>query len=375
MRAAETVLFEIDSDVRNLLSTPNQLDLSATVGFAEDRGLPFHVEIDAVPLLILVEEVALGARIYEFLSIRKPGDIQNYLRIKPIAVCESVAALFAKDPRERFPRPALCGEGYLPFVKFDSAFRWSGDDTVPGDERWLLCRSQPHWGELFTSLLGHITNLQKRLRQSDDYLARTEIARIDAVNHGRDFLPETRRYCLAKRDVPDITKLPASFFEIIEDLIARDNVQSVSCPSSDYWLWRRLVEEQVHRSEKTGKKPQSIFHLSGSDGGVGLAPVEDWGGEVHIPYEGACMADLFIQPDWRYSFPESDTEGGKLSDILYPAGRGYGRDQCHYLLTQKDLGELQCAKRTSVGDGWVLYQSNAPYAPIRNTSEDNTEDA
>jgi hypothetical protein len=75
------------------------------------------------------------------------------------------------------------------------------------------------------------------------------------------------------------------------------------------------------------------------------------------------MADLFIKPDWRNTFPESDSAEGLLSDILFKPGQGYAKERCYYLLTKKDLGSLQCARRTVFGEKWILYESNSICEP------------
>lgn len=152
------------------------------------------------------------------------------------------------------------------------------------------------------------------------------------------------------------------FYERFEELIKRDTVQSVSCPLKDERLWSLLVREQLRRTQLTGCAPQDAFTLSGPDDGLDALPIAAWGGTVHIPYEGACGADLFILPDWRVVFPEADERGGTLSDVLYPnGGWAPGGEICHYILGRRDLGELQCAARKDWGDGWILYESNRPY--------------
>ena len=100
---------------------------------------------------------------------------------------------------------------------------------------------------------------------------------------------------------------------------------------------------------------------------MGWVPYDDWGGMVHIPYEGYCGADLFIKPKWRNTFPAADKTGGSLSDIIFYVGEDYEYGySCHYLLTNDDLGELNCASRQVVGDGWILYESNRLYRPNTN---------
>lgn len=114
--------------------------------------------------------------------------------------------------------------------------------------------------------------------------------------------------CLLDDDHPAIfnngcaqEELPDSVIKLIGELIKRDNVQSVSCPFNNSKVWRLLVAEQTRRAQQTGKSQQEAFTLAGPDGGFGFDPRE-WGGEVHVPYEGA--------------WPQSKTSMAKLKIIL-----------------------------------------------------------
>lgn len=146
--------------------------------------------------------------------------------------------------------------------------------------------------------------------------------------------------------------IPKPVIDVILDLIQRDDVHSVSCPFDDFALWRKLIETQVLRAKATGRPLQQAFGLCGPDSGLPNIPVDDWGGEVHIPYEGACGADLFILPSWHRFFPEKVRDGGKL--------RWAVSKPCHHVLLSGDYGELACATRQVIGE-WTLYTSTAPY--------------
>jgi hypothetical protein len=76
------------------------------------------------------------------------------------------------------------------------------------------------------------------------------------------------------------------------------------------------------------------------------------------------MADLLIQPSYRRANLENDAEDGQLVTLFQSWGYSVKRGWiCHYVLTPEDLGELACAHRTEVGDGWVLYESKQQYIP------------
>lgn len=144
-------------------------------------------------------------------------------------------------------------------------------------------------------------------------------------------------------------ELPESVITLIGELIKRDNVQSVSFPFNNSKVWHLLVAEQIHRAKQTGTPLQQAFTLAGPDSGLGFDP-KDCGGKIHIPYEGACTADLFVAPKWRNLIREANS--ATLSTSY------------HYLLVQRDLGELHCATRHDIGGGWVLYESTRPYVKV-----------
>jgi len=157
-------------------------------------------------------------------------------------------------------------------------------------------------------------------------------------------------------------------------LAKQPDIHSVACYFDDFNLWEELLKEQVRRAEATGLDPQDALYLCGPDTGVrgitcepGLddecfAPIPDehgrfapdqWGGKMHIPYEGITGADLFVLPHWHNAFPESLRKpGAKLRYLV--------RKPCNYVLTNRNFGEFECATRTRVAQCW-LYKSNGRY--------------
>lgn len=220
--------------------------------------------------------------------------------------------------------------------------------------------------EYFDAWLKQDTS-QQWLRDSyDEFVATLQGTKAVIPDALKGLLDVDDDYPVYGTGQPD-EELPGQVITLIGELIKRDNVQSVSCPFSNSKIWRLLVKEQARRAELTGLPKQEAFNLAGPDGGFGFDPRE-WGGEVHVPYMGACIRDLFVVPEWRNLFPEEGAAQGNDATLLdylgawvYPP---YG-DHCHYLLVQRDLGELSCAYRHVVGDGWILYESNRPYVKSR----------
>ena len=314
----------------------------------------FIVELDARPLAVLIDEASLGERVYEFMSIARPGDIINYLYLTFIDIDEELVSYVYKAiqrPTQNSGVPETFAG--MPFTLFDGCFYLQGDDTRPFAAQWIVHREQSYWNLKLDNLLLLVKKIQGRLQQTHDSLVQHEIHLMGMKKHRRDYWAKTYRTPSLEAN-PRQSTTPQPLFDLISELIKGDKVSSVSCPLTDYALWRVLVAEQVKRSQATGLPPQEAFCLGGPDSGLDFKAA-DWGGEIHIPYEGALDGDLFIKPAWHNFDLEAARKSGRLS-------AGFFGRKCHYLLTKEDYGDLECASRIVVG-AWVLYESKATYIP------------
>ncbi len=170
--------------------------------------------------------------------------------------------------------------------------------------------------------------------------------------------------------------LPDELRELILAMARRDDVHSVSCQFYDFQLWEGLLSEQIKRARQMGRQPSDAFFLCGPDSGIfGVAkhypgmdeiPQDEWfkgdtleekmSGDIHIPLEGVCGADLFVYPSWRKIYPEAWRKAGAELDWAT------AKKPCNHLLIEKDLGDTKCATRTGpISGNWWLYSSKAPY--------------
>lgn len=315
---------------------PQSFNLDPSRRRGNKGAYPFTLGIDVKALDILLESAWRGYRVYELMSLRRPGDVLQYYRVRLVDVNQDVQNRVDEHLRDSWSRDKV-DPTVFSLPEFDRLFSRDGDDMPPDAECWLRFMSSPFWRERMTNLFGLVMDCQQQLRNRGDYLVQHELDRITQGTHWRDFVSDLPRHTDEIDCPPAKTGLSPALFHLIEDLISRETVQSVSCPLTDYALWRLLVEQQVRRAELSGKPPQEAFNLSGPDSGLPFVVAEDWGGKVHIPYEGACTGDIFIKPGWRkFSFDSM-------------------KSTCRFLLTQEDYGEQECASRTVV-DEWVLYE-------------------
>jgi len=327
----------------------------------EDRTFIIHV--DARPLKKLIRDAALGQRVYELMSIKRPGDILHYLWVtvsdRSSWLVKATTKRYASQFRLRAPMGDVC---HMAFTELDAGFIYDGDDTEQNTMLWLSFKETQEWRQYPSRLLSEIESAQKKLCSSTDYLVQHEIALMQQRAHRQDFSSSVRRYCELESRPVATEVVPVEVFDCIVRLAQREDVKSVSCPFQDFGMWRALIAEQVRRSVALGVTPTEALALNGPDSGIPFVSVSnyrqdrDWGGEVHIPYEGATGGDLFIQPAW---FGFSAEEARNAPTLSHPVFGNYavvGGKTWKYLLTRcQALGELACATRTSVG-GWVLYE-------------------
>ncbi|MBC3881572.1 hypothetical protein H8K35_08265 [Undibacterium sp. LX40W] len=357
----QTTTTIISRDHREQLSLQEQID----IGIFRSRKRPdeehrFIVACDARPLLALFDAAALGSRVYELMTIARPADILSYLHLTMIDVDEGVLNFVRNRIKAKEFFKEVNFENGIAFLDFDQCFTLMEDDNEDFERIWLSHRRSTYWSKKLLTLLSLTKEVQQSIRQIDDFLLQHEIKLIDHGQHHRDLIPKIDRLSLLENKAYRKSTLPEPLFTTIAQLIQQDDIRSVSCPFTDYPLWRLLVEEQIRRAQKSGLPAKEAFFLSGPDGyKMNLTGAdtryypnepEDWGGIVHVPYEGATGADLFIKPDWHNFRKDQAGEDGSLSNALF------GKP-CRYMLSDKDYGELGCASRREVGD-WVLYRCN-----------------
>ena len=343
-----------------LLNEPARLHIGSY--YEQRQHLEFVIEIDARPLALLIEEAYKGRRVYEFLSIDRPGDLLNYLWVRVAEGSSELIEYITQryNRARRFSKPQESVHE-MTFTEFDGYFDFDFDDTRPDASIWIKHRDSAAWRRQPMQLLPVVRRAQANLTHLDDFLTQHEIALMALGQHHLDFRPTVDRDGQLMPGVPGQSTLPSDLFELIVRLVKQEDIRSVSCPFTDYWLWRELVAEQVRRSIAQGVEPMTAMELNGPDSGIPFVSsghcrtVQEWGGEIHIPCEGTRGGDLFIQPDWFGFTPADARLAPTLSQAVFEYTTPGEKKTCSYLLTRfHNLGEITSAKRTVVGD-WVLY--------------------
>jgi NAD-dependent SIR2 family protein deacetylase len=358
--ATDSETSPLNSAYKQFLETPVLMQVYAPTD--ESRGDAFEFHLDARPLVLLIEEAASGLHVYEFLTIQRPSDIFYYLwvQVTERATWLSTYVLNEHKVRDRFGFDKL-ESASLGLATFDSFFKFRGEDTETSYYQWLSFRGSLQWKQYFFSILKIVGLAQAALRSRNEFLLKEEIARIDSKSHHCDFTSGFRRQGFLKPRFEKGNDVPTELFNLIMAFARRPEISSVSIPHTDFKLWRALVAEQVKRAKVADPDSAKVFELNGPDGGIpyvnaGYERLDlEWGGDVHVPYEGACGSDLFVQPNWFQINVEKAQETRNFNEAVFGIWGDIGVKQCKYLMTHRlDLGELPSATRITYGD-WAIY--------------------
>lgn len=314
----------------------------------------FEAILDSLPLLRLIQGAARGHRVHEFMSIDRPGDILHYWRICRAGLPDDLAKYIDRRPGA-CPANDPSAAPYLSYVEFDQHFGFAGDDNEPEVACWIAYRDSQLLHQQAEDDLALVRQYQAQLRQAGEMLLAMEIEKIDKRAHPRDYLATRMRRCDSSQSVGAMLTVPEEVIHATAKLVSRNNVRSASCWVQDYWLWRTLVSEQVRRSEAARQPPEAALNLSGPDRGLPDFNVGDWGGRVHIPYEGACVANLHFKPRWQYLYPHNEVPHDNTPCRFFRSKPMIFDETCLYLVADEDLGLLSGAMREEICDGWYLY--------------------
>ena len=112
------------------------------------------VDIDARPLVSLVEMAFYGSRVYELMSIQRPGDLLHYLWVTFVELDDALMKSLKESVDYKHPYEFDIKEAWtgLPFIYFDEKFFLQGDDTYPSDFAWRQHIDNDSWYQKLSSL-------------------------------------------------------------------------------------------------------------------------------------------------------------------------------------------------------------------------------
>lgn len=350
---------------RQYLSEPRIVDIQKLSEREFHRKLAFKISIQFNQLAMLIDSAAVGWRIYELMSLQRPGDLLNYLLVSPVEIDSEIEKVICDYNQDDFeiryhPEKPL---QTLPFTRIDQCFAWKGDDTDNWDEIWCLVADKGYWRTLILEIFPILREIQKQIAASTDSLVQRELRMIEQFTHPYMMGANPPRPNKFTELPPSNEPLSPVLVQYLQGLIQTGDIRSVSGSISDYYFWRSLIATQLARSEQFGLPPRRAFGLGCDDrGGPWCSLAFVLGAKIHEPYEGICGGDIFFMPSWFRFYVEAALSSGRLI-------AGTGGRHCRYLVTQRDLGELPFAQHRQFGD-WHVYDDSGAAAPT-NTFDDS----
>lgn len=341
------------------LVAPQELE----VGTCHDYKLgPQEIRLlrDAEPLAGLVRDAELNLRVYELMSIRRPGDVLAYLRLMLPAGQDFLAERLTEAARS----PVAAGS-VLSLAALDRLLGNRGEEADFLQETWDGCRSGLLWEQWPQELLAVVREVQARVRGSADLLIRLELELMETLQHRCDYFAQIARY--AQRAQLSEPGMPPAVVRAVLALVVNLGLPAVAADESGIDFWRALCHLQMQRARDTGKPPGEALALFASDRGKPLRQ-GSWGGDVFVSWEGMCIATLVVLPHWRVFNVARACEVGTLyaglmhwprpDDPMVTCGNGYQchRDECLVMVSREDFGELTGTECLRV-DGWSIYVS------------------
>lgn len=308
----------------------------------------FRVRLKADALWALFKDVQAAHRVYELLLIERPGDVWDYVSV---VLEEAPPKLLTRVARVRSGADRTGDEGVrgqhieLPFNEFDRLFRWTGDDTEPEDEAWLVGKDQAPVRMFCRQLLAAARVVRDGLDWGDS-LTRHVLDRVRADEHPYAFVPRSSAVRLGREHMRNMPIHGDAFYVKLRELLRDPELTSVAYRADgDYGVLRAMAAEQRRRAAATGHAPGIALRLSALCNQ--RISNDDWGSEIWFHEEGLGHGDLFIEGGGLY--------GASLKSLVERHGRVPGR----WILSVVDDGEIAGFSREA-GDGFVLYRRRSP---------------
>ena len=113
------------------------MNIGSYYGWRSQHASEFVVDIDARPLVALIEAASAGSRVYELMSIQRPGDLLHYLWVDFSRLDQEVINHVSGhvNHKKLFPSKPPVTLKSISFTGFDGCFH--GEETIPIHMRCL----------------------------------------------------------------------------------------------------------------------------------------------------------------------------------------------------------------------------------------------
>ena len=311
--------------------------------YAISKGVtrPLRVIVHAYAIDHLLADAREAYRVYELMSIRRPGDLCNYLYVEPIEASEGTLERCREKKLRDEPNTVV------PLETFDGFFYLAGDDTESEHGCWLNYRRSSAFHDHLRGHFRRIQDAQQELRNGNDPLVRHVIQLMDASTHPWDISRgQSFRQTLSNYESRTKPKRSAEYYGTLRKLLQRPDITSVRLFMHDDYQTERLVcAEQRERASATGKITFEALPICMFSHNYPASP--GWGEKVMTFHEGTGYGTLVVVED-----PEEAAYIKKVAEE---------RERCEkYLLFHAGAPDIQGYRRSD-GPGWTLLEDLTEY--------------
>lgn len=316
------------------------------VGYHCDKQA-FAVKLNAAPLVRLIEDAHNAHRIYELMSIDRPGDVWRYVNVEPLKLTRCARERILQSLKDRDKALDACCDSdlVLSYADFDRLFEPPSCEADPEQESWGDARESPAARAFASQLLAMARDAVSSLGWNDP-LVQHVVASVRDGTHTFHHLPRWAIGRASEGLPPNQPAQAPQFYAKLDELLQDGHVTSVAYRGEgDYLLLRKLATRQRQLATITGHCAGMALHVSALVNFY--ASNQAWGSQIHYFDEGLAHGDLRIE--------SQNQMGAPLRDLVAKHHRVPGR----YILSDKDEGEFPGFSR-ELGDGWALYTRHAP---------------
>ncbi|WP_041522643.1 hypothetical protein [Gilvimarinus agarilyticus] len=308
--------------------------------------MPWKIEVQADALARLVNDVSLGMRVYELLSITRPGELLAYVYLEfdpaDTALQQELQSRLDRFGSRRWEL-GIADKKPIKRIVFSSFERMyplepSPDTNLHGS--WQLSRDySSFWMEYLNGLFTRLKSVQNRTLQNPDPLIQAAIRLMNENRHPQQLERHIERRVYLHAPKPYI-KMPPVLVERLVALVDTYQVRSVCAEEGGYVFWYEMLKRQLavgapNMELRCGcdspKPPYNASHVGGEiNNGVQtelmvipawktlcadacekeqrlpylakiLVSERDWSGMTFVDHEHIEGWNIYIDRAWRQS--------------------------------------------------------------------------
>lgn len=326
--------------------------------------MPWKIEVQADALAQLVSDVSVGMRVYELLSITRPGELLAYVYLEfdpaDVELQQELQSRLGRFGSRRWEL-GITDEEPIEKIIFSSFERMyplepSSDSNLHGS--WQLSRNcSSFWKDYLSDLFSRVKSVQNRTLLSPDPLIQAAMKLMNENRHPQQLDQHIERRASLHAPKPYI-KMPPALVERLVTLVDIYQVRSVCAEEGGYVFWYEMLKRQL------AVGTSNLELRCGCDAPKPPYKASHVGGEIN----NGVQAELMVIPAWKTLCADACEKEQRLP---YTA---------KILVSERDWSGMTFVDHEHI-EGWNIYidrswrQSKESFQmPVRRANPDHVKD-